>query len=618
MSWLEELYYTYENCSGKNDLITPPFHMLQNTHIEIIISKEGEFKDANREELKNTIIPCSEKSEAARTNNPPPHPLCDKIQFVAKDYRGPKKSYFDKYINLLSQWANYENSHPMVRAIYKYVSKGHVISDLIKSGKKIIHENEDPGNLFVRWNVEITGEYETRCWKCKSLHDNWQEFYCKMDSVLGTCMVTGKYGPLALNHPKRIRHSADGGKLISSNDKSGFTFRGRFLTDQITKDGKNEVVAIQSASVSEEVSQKAHRVLNWLIQRQSFRNGDQIIVSWAVTGKNTPDVLADSFTLFGESDKEKINDITKFNYTDAGQTFARKLSKKIAGYRAELTPADKIVVMVLDSAGPGRIAITYYRELTGSDFLDRIEDWHLQMAWHFNEFLQDPDNHKKRYHGNLVMAPAPSLIAEACYGRNIDEKLKKSTIERILPCIIDSRQLPIDLVNKAVKRASNRIGLQHWEWERTLSIACALFSCYIIRNEKNTNINTKIMALELDRNDRDYLYGRLLAVAEHIEEIALNLVKEPRETTAARLMQRFADFPFSTWRSIESALVPYKARLHVNRPGFLYNMLHLLDEIHGKFKSGDYENDSRLSGAYLLGYHCQRLNLKEKKSEEKS
>jgi len=616
MSWIEELYYTYENFSGKDDLITPPFHMLQNTHIEMIISKEGEFIDAKREELKNTIIPCSEKSESARTNNPPPHPLCDKIQFVAKDYYGPKKSYFEKYINLLGQWANYENSHPMVRAIYTYVSKGQVITDLIKTGKGIIHENEDSANLFVRWKVEIPGEYETRCWKCRSLHENWQDFYSRMDSISGICMVTGKFGTLALNHPKRIRHSGDGGKIISSNDKSGFTFRGRFLTNQITIDGKKEEIAIQSVSVSEDVSQKAHRALGWLIKRQSFRNGDQVIVSWAVTGKNTPDVWADSFAIFGESQKEKIKEITTFQPTDAGQTFTRKLSNKIAGYRAELTPADKIVVMGLDSAGPGRIAITYYRELTGSDFLERIENWHKQMAWHFFEFIQDPDKKKKKYHGYMVMSPAPRLIAEACYGRNLDEKLNKSTIERILPCIIDGCQLPIDLVNKATKRASNRIGLQHWEWERTLSVACALYSCYTIRKEKNTNINLKIMAMEHDRNDRDYLYGRLLAVAEHIEEIALNVAKESRETTAARLMQRFADFPFSTWRNIESALVPYKSRLHVNRPGFLYNMQHLLDEIHCKFKPGDYENDSRLSGAYLLGYHCQRLQLKDKKLKE--
>lgn len=176
--------------------------------------------------------------------------------------------------------------------------------------------------------------------------------------------------------------------------------------------------------------------------------------------------------------------------------------------------------------------------------------------------------------------------------------------------------MPFDLVDISVKRASNKVGLDHWEWERTLSIACALYSCYVLR--KNINKTEKIMALENERSDRAYLYGRLLAVAEHLEETALLAANEKRETTAARLMQRFADFPYSTWRTIESALVPYKSRLQVNRPKVLFKMKNLLDEIHSKFQAGDYEKDERLSGAYLLGYHCQRLDLSYKKPEQEN
>ena len=51
------------------------------------------------------------------------------------------------------------------------------------------------------------------------------------------------------------------------------------------------------------------------------------------------------------------------------------------------------------------------------------------------------------------------------------------------------------------------------------------------------------MSLETDNTSRDYLYGRLLAIAEHIEARALFLADERRDTNAARQMQRFADFP---------------------------------------------------------------------------
>ena len=81
---------------------------------------------------------------------------------------------------------------------------------------------------------------------------------------------------------------------------------------------------------------------------------------------------------------------------DVGQTFARKLNKKIAGYQADLNDTTNIVVMGLDSAGPGRVSITFYRELAVSGFFDRIKQWHEQMAWYFNESCEIKSEKKKK------------------------------------------------------------------------------------------------------------------------------------------------------------------------------------------------------------------------------
>ena len=118
------------------------------------------------------------------------------------------------------------------------------------------------------------------------------------------------------------------------------------------------------------------------------------------------------------------------------------------------------------------------------------------------------------------------------------------------------------------------------------------------------------MALELDRTTRDYLYGRLLAIAEHIEGRALFLAGEKRDTTAARLMQRFADRPNSAWRTIELSLVPYKTRLRNLRPGLLHAMEVELDNVTSAFKGDEFISDKALSGEFLLGYHCQRQALR--------
>ena len=118
------------------------------------------------------------------------------------------------------------------------------------------------------------------------------------------------------------------------------------------------------------------------------------------------------------------------------------------------------------------------------------------------------------------------------------------------------------------------------------------------------------MALETGRTSRDYLYGRLLAIAEHIEGRALFLAGEKRETTAARLMQRFADHPNTAWRNIELALVPYKTRLRNLRPGFLHAMEQEVDDITAAFEGDGFVRNTALTGEFLLGYHCQRQALR--------
>jgi CRISPR-associated protein Csd1 len=75
-------------------------------------------------------------------------------------------------------------------------------------------------------------------------------------------------------------------------------------------------------------------------------------------------------------------------------------------------------------------------------------------------------------------------------------------------------------------------------------------------------------------------------------------------------MQRFADRPYSTWKTIELSLVPYKTRLRAQRAGFLYEMENLLDDVMNDFSRESFAQDAALSGEFLLSYHCQRRALR--------
>ncbi len=217
----------------------------------------------------------------------------------------------------------------------------------------------------------------------------------------------------------------------------------------------------------------------------------------------------------------------------------------------------------------------------------------------------------------FVGAPAPTDIAEAAYGSRLDEKLRKATVSRLLPCIVDGLPVPRDLVESVVRRASNRVGIRNpddkkyygdeeYTWRKALSIACSLFRKHKEGKEKYE------MSLDPDRKTRDYLYGRLLALADSLEEWALNEAGEGRQTNAARLMQRFAERPYSTWRTIELALTPYKARLG----GKSKKRQQMIDEVIASFKPDDFTSDKRLSGEFLLGYHNQREFLRPGRGQD--
>lgn len=622
MSWLHKLHETYEHCKDREQkgaiALMPICHTTQLAHIEVVIDGNGTFRRAQVLEKKHgtTLIPCTEESGGRSGSKPVNHPLCDKLQYLAGDflrYGGEVTAGFAKdakqphrdYVRTLSAWS-LASPHPKLAAILRYVQRSTLVADLIQSG--ILHVDPDThkllsdwsagkasapaiframpagqtqGDAFIRFRVELGDEPNSATWTDDALISAWVGYYQSNQTKRGFCMVTGEETTLAVQHPAKLRNAGDRAKLISANDDSGLTYRGKFTT------------ADEALGVGFVATQKAHNALRWLITRQGYRSGDQAFIAWETSGKPIPDPCLASYEAFG------IDGLQSFADADTGQAFALQLKQALGGYQAKLEPRDTVMVMGLDSATPGRMAITYYREIKGSDFLIRIEAWHTAFAW-----PQDYDKDCKS-----IGAPAPRDIAEAAYGIRLDDKLRTTTVERLIPCIVDGLPLPIDLLRSAVRRASNRAGQDRQAWEKTLGIACALFKGFFKEREY-------LMALEQERTSRDYLFGRLLAIAENLESYALYVAGEKgRDTSAARLMQRFADRPASTWRTIALNLRPYISRLRNLRPGVLHKKETLLDEVTCKFNPDDFLSDKPLSGEFLLGYHCQRRAMRPPEQE---
>ena len=120
------------------------------------------------------------------------------------------------------------------------------------------------------------------------------------------------------------------------------------------------------------------------------------------------------------------------------------------------------------------------------------------------------------------------------------------------------------------------------------------------------------MELETERRDRDYLYGRLLAVADKIESSARykrdKSKTDDRATNAIRYMTAFSQHPFRTWNMLfTQQLNPYIQQL--NGAGWYLN---LIGDIKLLFEdSVEYESNNPLDGRYLLGFFAQRQELRK-------
>lgn len=622
MSWLMNLYKTYENNSHligefekkRNDqeyALIPTSHTTQSAHIEVSIDNEGNFITAKVIDKNDasTIIPCTEAS-AGRTSSPVPHPLCDKLPYVAGDYikfggSEKKSNLFSDYQANLKEWCNSKYKHSKVESVYVYLSKRTLIEDLIKDKVIFVDENHkfiekwnktmedryggkpelfkviagDQSEAFVRFTVNTIGKAESRLWRDRTVHESFSKFYEENKSEKDLCYVTGEFQPSTERHASRIRHSADMSKLISANDTSGFTYRGRFKTGR------------EAVSISYEVSQKAHNALKWLISKQGYYIDGKVFLVWGTQNLVVPDPLEDTYSLYGDMDAEEQGDSTH-------KEFANQIQKTIAGYKQDLEYHSNVIVMVLDAATPGRLSVVYYRDMEKELFLNRLQKWHLSCSW-LHRYKKSREGERVEFEG----APATKDIAFAAYGPRANDKLVKGVLERMLPSIIDEKKIPIDIVRSAVNRASNPVGMENWEWEKTLSITCALLN-------KTYEKEGFEVALDQTNTNRDYLFGRMLAIADVLERRALSK-DEKRATNAIRYMNAFAQRPSRTWNIIQSNLQPYQAKLGTE-VGY-YNRL--LDEVGAKLNTDDF-TDKSLSGLYLLGFYSQRHELYKSKKEK--
>jgi CRISPR-associated protein Csd1 len=610
-------------------VLLPLHHTTLKTQLCVTLDQNGVLRRIEKDSKDVTIVaPCTEKSMGRSGRKPVPHPLCDQLQYVDKVYDADK---FSLYMHQLNGW---KGRNAKLNAIYRYLSE-HSISvdargydiDLYNPDGTSTDSDEPELNeqdaqsrfnkdrkLGVRFSVEVPGDGTPHIWEDKAIRELWIAYQSSAGETIGVDYFGETLYEPADSFPKKIVSADGNAKLISANDNTNFTFRGRFAD-------KSEALRIDKLT-----SQKIHSTLSWIVGNNGNVTDTQDIVIWAV-GKDPADVVnpeGDSDELFAQfhgSEKRTESEQQAEVHCQVDTDYAEKFAKILRGYGDAQTlkkHGRKVVLVIFDAATSGRLSVTFYRELDNGKYLDGILRWHIDSAWRLIRFINDEENNPRPV--EYIGAPSFDDIVKCAYA--VDERssagykrFSKNVKKELIECMFGSNDLPSSLLWSAFHHVTRPMGYSNTSaWSRNFEIACSLWKKHFV--QEGTIVT---MELDVTRADRDYLYGRLLALADDFESGVLYRqgVLGTRPTNAVKLMSNFVAKPYSTWGNLWKQLAPY---MKSSDSKTLYRVKRFqddVDDVMALFRNGDYDSSDALSPLFLLGYSSQRRALKQRIAAKK-
>lgn len=586
MGLLQRALETYEshvaytqNRDGMTPM-APVAHIVTQANVEVTLDSHGNFviACAVAQNEPKIIIPATEGS-AGRTKSPCPHPLCEQLGYLMPQ----NEEKYQLYVEQLDDWVNSEYSHPKLRPILNYVKGGSIVDDLVRCGAIKIDAHGMPKNekTMVRWRIQ--GDCPEECWKDETLFGVYTLYsLCEMKRTHGLCMVTGKQTQLATQHSKGIFSLKANAKLISSNDDAGFTYRGRFSE------------AWQAVQIGYEASQKAHNALRWLIQEQGVTCGGRTVLCWNPQGKTVTPV-----TLPFRAPKPI------WKPSDYKKLLKETLESRKQGFQI----IDGVVVASFDAATKGRLAVTYYNEFQAHDFLQRLHDWEESCCWcDYRTGIQSPSlyNIIKYAFGKIQKREKESDEIV------VDDEILRNQTQRLIVCKLENSAIGVDIVHALTAKVSH---IHFGTKEKTLRENVMTTACAVIRKYRYDRFKEEwSMALEPEKKDRSYQFGRLLAVMEKVE-VDTYKENEYRQPNALRLQSVFCNRPLHTTNILQQKLEDaYFRQLKRNK---VEEYKALMSQIMSVISEQSQERmDAPLKETYVLGYYLQRNELYKKKDKD--
>lgn len=566
--------------SGAENL-APIFHKSSRINVAVQITLEGELRNVSLLEDVSGFIPVTEASAGRSGTTIAPHSLIDDI----KNLTTPANAKV--YLEHLEKWCTFDPCNSVIRAVCEYMKKGTLSEDLKRNGIELVDKENKPSKKIIGWIVQTLGR-NIETWNDSELIKSYTNFaYEEMSAEnKAFCMISGREEAQISNIPSLPVVA----KLISSNDKENFSYRGRFVGSE------------DALTVGYIPTQKAINVLSWLLLNEKYcvTLGETCrVLCWRPNGLKVD-----------QSPEKQL-----FNFEEAEEAVSfpsyKKLIDDYIKAKVSEVPVDKrdVVTVILNATSVGRGSIKFYSEFTLEDFLNAMAKWDLDCCW----FWQ-----RKR----II---SPNLFSLALYafgtfnpndGFTGDKKNKPlwNSYATLIERRLKNGSIPVEIVNNLVSRCEKLhvyIGTKADKnnniVNKLLFTTCAALRKYYIDKEKKEYD----MNLDKESSDRSYQWGRLLAVYEKIETDALSGEKAngaKRVTNATRMQSMFIRRPAYTASILnEKIRAAYYPRFTGERAGYLIRYEKLIGEILGKLSSiPEGEADKPLKPSYLFGYYLQK------------
>lgn len=502
MTWIMDLSNLYdqkfqENVSG----LLPISHVEKTAHVQVEITSNGEFIQAVpiSKDQRIKVIPATIDAANRTGKMIAPFPLHEKLQYLTEtspQKRIDKESHFQRYLKQLEKWRDSEHGHPILEALYFYIRKNELFSDLIKASILVQNEKgylemsqtllEMPNNseqLFIFFRVRID---RNNYFNETDLVPRYIAYYQEQLSQKELCYASGEVRAITSKHGSKIISPSDKGKLLSANDANGFTFRGRFTT------------GLEAVTIGYDVSEKAHHILRWLIRKVGVQVGKINVLLFSSDEELFPSIMVPGF--YKQPLKRNLN--------------------------------VEVYYIVLCATTVGRLSILQFMRLPFEEYEVLMARWCKKMTI---TYLNEKNS--------SVSHPfSINEIVHCLHGKNGSVTEKEKTYQRLLSCFFHQNDISKDLLHTLIKRAHRPTDYTLAEWNKIIGLTVTLLS------KKYTHLT-----------GRSYLFGRLFAVAHYIE-VQIYRDKLRVSSNILSKMDAFSNKPLRTWYIIERCIRSYKNR----------------------------------------------------------